>query len=90
MGTQPDPELLALSALGFLAETPDALGRFLGQSGTSLAELRARAGDLEFLGGVLDFLLAEDDLAGRFCAAENIAPHALHLARHRLSGNRAE
>jgi hypothetical protein len=89
MAAPPDPELLALRALGFLAETPDALSRFLDQSGVTPAELRARADDPHFLGGVLDFLLADDGLAEGFCAAEAIEPQILHLARHRLSQNRA-
>lgn len=89
MAAQPDPELLALKALGFLAETPDVLSRFLDQSSITPAELRARAGDPHFLGGMLDFLLADDELTGRFCAAEAIEPQALHLARHRLSQSQA-
>jgi hypothetical protein len=89
MAAPPDPELLALRALGFLAETPDGLARFLDQSGVTPAELRARADDPHFLGGLLDFLLADDAMAGRFCAAEAIEPQALHLARHRLSQSRA-
>ena len=86
MGTAADPELLALGALAFLAEESGALANFLAQSGAAPAELRARADDPHFLGGVLDFLLADDALAQRFCAAERIEPQALHLARHRLSG----
>jgi hypothetical protein len=85
MAAQPDPELLALKALGFLAEAPDALSRFLEQSAVTPAELRARADDPHFLGGVLDFLLSDDEMTERFCAAESIEPQALHLARHRLS-----
>jgi len=88
MGTPADPELLALKALGFLAEEPDALANFLALSGAAPAELRARAQDPHFLGGVIDFLLADDQLAGRFCEAEGIAPQVLHLARHRLSESR--
>ena len=84
----PDPELLALRALGFLAETPDALGQFLSVSGATPADLRARAEDREFLGGVLDFLLADDEMARRFCAVEHVEPQAIHLARHRLSRSR--
>jgi hypothetical protein len=89
MAAQPDPELLALKALGFLAEAPDALSRFLAQSGVMPAELRTRVDDPHFLGGMLDFLLADDELTGQFCAAEGIEAQAVHLARHRLSQSRA-
>ena len=83
--TLPDPELLALKALGFLADSPDDLARFIGLSGAAPAELRTRAEDPEFLGGVLDFLLADDAMAARFCAAHDLDPQSVHLARHRLS-----
>jgi hypothetical protein len=90
MGTSPDPELLALRALGFLADTPDNLARFLSLSGATPADLRERAEDRQFLGGVLDFLLGDDDMVRHFCAAEAIDPQTLHRARHRLSGSRTE
>ena len=90
MAALPDPELLALKALGFLAEEPDALSDFLAQSGAAPDELRARAEDPHFLGGVLDFVLADDKLAGRFCEAEGMEPQVLHLMRHRLSGSRSD
>ena len=89
MGTPPDPELTALRALGFLAETPDALARFLNLSGATPADLRDLAGDPQFLGGVLDFLLSDDDLVRHFCAKEGVDAQAVHLARHRLSQSRA-
>ncbi|HEX4160643.1 MAG TPA: DUF3572 domain-containing protein [Rhizomicrobium sp.] len=90
MGTRPDPELLALRALGFLAETPDNLARFLSLSGATPADLRAHAEDPQFLGGVLDFLLGDDDMVRHFCAVETIDPQTVHLARHRLSGSRTD
>ncbi|HTT83406.1 MAG TPA: DUF3572 domain-containing protein [Rhizomicrobium sp.] len=88
MGTLPDPELLALKALGFLAAMPDALARFLGQSGATPADLRARAEDPQFLGGVLDFLLGDDEMVRQFCAAEAVDAQTVHLARNRLSRSR--
>jgi hypothetical protein len=85
MGTPPDPELLALRALGFLAETPEDLVRFLSMSGATPDDLRTQAEDPQFLCGVLDFLLSDDDMVRHFCAAEAIDPQTLHLARNRLT-----
>ena len=90
MGIPLDPELLALRVLGFLAETPDALARFLNQSGATPADIRTRADDPQFLGGVLDFLLGDDELVRHFCTAEAIDAHTVHLARHRLSLGRKD
>ena len=46
----------ALQALGFLAGNEDTLARFMGLAGVSVDELKTRAGDPAFLGGVLDFV----------------------------------
>jgi len=55
-------EALALHALAFLAEDPERLGRFLALTGIGPADLKARAGEPEFLGGVLDHLLGDERL----------------------------
>ena len=41
---QEEAEAIALSALAFLAEEPERLGRFLALTGMGPAELRAQAG----------------------------------------------
>ncbi|HEX3667269.1 MAG TPA: DUF3572 domain-containing protein [Rhizomicrobium sp.] len=89
MGISPDPELLALKALGYLAETPDALARFLNSSGATPADLRAQADDPQFLAGILDFLLADDEMARQFCADHGFDAQSLHVARRRLSNSAA-
>jgi Protein of unknown function (DUF3572) len=86
--TAPDAELLALDALTFLAGSPDDLGRFVALSGAAPADIRTRAGDPEFLAGVLDFVLGDDELAARFCRSHSIDARMLHLARSRLSPTR--
>lgn len=83
--TAPDAELLAIAALTFLAGSPDDLARFVGLSGAMPADIRARAGDREFLAGVLDFMLGDDDIAARFCRSHSIDWRSLHIARSRLA-----
>jgi hypothetical protein len=80
-----DAEILALKALRHLAESPAELGRFLGQSGLEPAEMSARAEEHAFQAAVLDFILADDALLGRFCAVEGSEPRVVHLARLSLS-----
>jgi len=77
---------VALKGLGYLAESPEALGRFLVQSGMTPDSLRLRAGEPEFLAAVVDFLLADDDLLTGFCAAESLEPRTVHLLRRALPG----
>ncbi len=82
--TRERAETLALEALAFLAGTPDVLGRFLGNSGLEASDLRLRASDPDVLRAVLEFLLADDALAGDFCRDRGMDPRDLHLANHVL------
>lgn len=80
-------ETLALNALAFLAESPDALARFVAASGLTPESLRVRAVEPEFLGAVLDFLLADDELLIAFCERQSLEPRFVHSARRILSGD---
>ena len=60
-------EVLALEALSWLVGNEELLPLFLGSTGASEADLRARAKDPEFLGSVLDFLLMDDLWITEFC-----------------------
>lgn len=84
--TREAAETLALEALGWLVGEEDLIGVFLGSSGTSEQELRARAGDVEFLGSVLDFLLMDDAWVIRFCDSRGLAYDRLMMARAALPG----
>ena len=78
-------ETLALNALAFLAESPEALARFVAASGLAPESLSERAGEPEFLGAVLDFLLADDELLVAFCERQSLEPRFVHGARRLLS-----
>jgi hypothetical protein len=84
--TGPSAEILAIKALGYLADSEGALTRFLAESGTDSLNLRERAGDPEFLAAVVDFLLADDELLTGFCDRESLEPKTMHLVRHALPG----
>ncbi len=77
-------ETLGLKALTWLVGQPEVLERFLAVSGLTGPELRARTGDPHLLGAVLEHILANENLAKEICAAENLDPRQLHLARHVL------
>lgn len=83
-GRRQAAETLALEALAFLGSAETWLSRFVEESGIDPQTLRARAGDPVILAAVLDFLLAEDERLLAFCAAQEIAPRDVHLARHAL------
>lgn len=79
-------ETVALRALGWLAGNDDLLPVFLGASGTSPQELRERAGDPDFLGAVLDFVLMDDAWIRAFCDAAGLDYGDPMRARQLLPG----
>lgn len=83
---RPEAEALAARALAWMAADPDLTGRFLAQSGAGPADLRSQAGEPEFLGFVLDFLLADESALVAFAAAEEIRPERATQARAALPG----
>lgn len=82
-------ELVAVRALGWLAEDPELLGVFLGSTGASADDLRAGAADPAFLGSVLDFLLMDDAWIVAFCDAAGLPYDAPMRARAALPGGQA-
>ncbi|PKQ07541.1 MAG: DUF3572 domain-containing protein [Alphaproteobacteria bacterium HGW-Alphaproteobacteria-12] len=81
-----EAERLAICALSHIAADDDLLGDFLALSGLSPDELRSHAGEPEFLGGILDFILADEARLVAFCKAEEIRPRLPATARRALPG----
>ena len=79
-------EILAIEALSWLVGNDELLPVFLGATGASEADLRARAKDPEFLASVLDFLLMDDAWIAAFCEASDYAYDFPMRARAALPG----
>ena len=67
-------ETVAVTALAFLAERPEALGRFLALAGIGPVMLRQAAQDPAFLMGVIDFLMSEEPLLIAFADHAGLRP----------------
>ena len=80
-------ETLALNVLNWLVGNDELLPVFLGTSGASAEDLRARAAEAEFLTSVLDFLMLDDSWVIAFCDANSIPYDLPGLAHAALSGN---
>jgi hypothetical protein len=78
--------VLSLRALAWVASDSTRFGLFLAESGIGPADLRQAAGDPAFLAGVLDHVLANEQLLLAFCQAENIPPTMPAEARNLLPG----
>ena len=79
-------ETLALRALAWLAGNDDLLPVFLGSTGVSEREVRARAADPEFLASVLDFVAMDDAWVAGFCDSEGLDYGIPMRARAALPG----
>lgn len=81
-----DAEVVAIRALGFIAGEPALFERFLALTGLGAEDIGDRAGDPEFLGAVLDFLLGDERLVIAFAEASDLAPEVPMAARRKLPG----
>lgn len=80
-------ETIALKALAFIAADETHLTAFMAACGCSPEEIGDSVRDPAFLGGVLDFVLQDDEMILDFCRSADIAPTDLTRARHALPGS---
>jgi len=83
-GTQ--AEETAGAILGWLANEPDMLGRFLALSGVQPNQLRNAVNDPGFLAGMIDFLMGHEPTLLAFCEATGTKPETVAAAWHHYSG----
>ena len=77
-------EMLAIQALGFIAEEPERLDRFLGITGIEPAQIRTAAREPGFLAGVLEHMLGDESLLIAFATSAGIDPAEVARARGAL------
>ena len=78
--------MLAVQALGFIAEEPELLSRFLDTSGISVETIRTAAAEPGFLAGVLEYMLADENLLRAFADRAGIDPAEVVRASAALGG----
>lgn len=79
-------ETIALQALTFLVSDEGSLRGFLAQTGATVQDLKNGAGNPQFLAGVVEFLLEQDERLLAFCEHANLTPEQLQRARYTLPG----
>lgn len=77
-------ETIALQALGFLADDPERLGRFLGLTGMGPAELSEKAQTPQVLLAVLEHLLQDEGLLLVFAASSGTPPEDIAPAHAKI------
>ncbi|MCK7475588.1 MAG: DUF3572 domain-containing protein [Rhodopseudomonas palustris] len=83
-------EIVAVQALSFLASQPERLARFLAETGIGPATLRSAAADPQFLVGVLDFLLRDDEAVQALPQRLICTPTTVAAARQALDDHLTE
>jgi hypothetical protein len=78
-------ETTGLSALAFLADDPERLGRFLALTGMGPDDLRAAADSQDVLAAVLEHLLADESMLLMFAHNAGWAPERIAAAHHLIT-----
>jgi len=79
-------EIVAIQALSFIAGDAERLGAFLAETGIGPETLRTAAKEPAFLGGVLDFVLRDEELLKAFAESSHLDPRIVSNAREALGG----
>ena len=79
--------MLAVQALGFIAEDGERLAAFLSVTGLTSAAIREAARQPDFLAGVLEHMLGDESLLLAFAESTGIDPAGIARARGALGGN---
>ena len=78
--------ILAIGALAFIGADAQRLSRFLALTGLGPDNLRTSAAEPAFLGSVLDYLVADEELLVAFAADAGVKPEAVARAHEALRG----
>ena len=78
-------EILAIQALGFIAQDEERLGRFLALTGMGPDKIREAAREPHFLVGVLSYVSGDEHLLLAFAGHAGIDPGTIAVARQALA-----
>ncbi|WP_339632084.1 DUF3572 domain-containing protein [uncultured Sneathiella sp.] len=79
-------EIIALQALAFIAGNEKIMSWMLAETGVDPRNLSHSADNAEILAGVLDFLLAHEEILIDFCAEANLDATSPARARQFMPG----
>ena len=82
--SQENAEMLAVQALAFIAEDDGRLSGFIASTGIAVQSIRDAARDPNFLAGVLEHMLADENLLIAFADSAGIDPAEVARARQAL------
>jgi Protein of unknown function (DUF3572) len=84
--SQETAEMLTIQVLAFIAEEPERMALFLSATGIEPAGIRDAAREPDFLAGVLEHMLGDENLLLAFADSAGINPAEIARAHGVLSG----
>ncbi len=79
-----EAEILAVRALGFLAQHRERMDGFIRMTGVAVDDLKDHVSDPGYLGAVLDYVLADERCLLEFIERIGVAPELPYAARRKL------
>ena len=73
--------LIAVKAVQYLAQNPEALGGFLAHAGVGPADLKTAISSPEFLAGTLDYMMIDEAILMDFAQSMQLSPQDIVKAR---------
>jgi hypothetical protein len=83
-------QTIALNILTFLVSEPERAEAFLRATGMEPNEIRERASDRQFLAGIVDYILSDEQLLISFANDQEIKPDAIWTVRRALPGGQID
>jgi len=83
-------DIIALQAVTYLLSDEKRISWLLGETGLSTTELQQSPDTPEILAGILDFLMAHEDMLIDFCDTNKIDPASFQRMRHFFPGGEQE
>ena len=81
-----DAEIIALRSIAYMSQRDNLLQQLIVETGMTTSTLSECTNDPDFLAGVFDFLLSNEQLLLEFCRFADVDPTRLHHIRHKLPG----
>lgn len=78
---------IAIKSLAYISQSPEEISKFINITGIETSDIIRLKENLKFLGGVLDFITADESLLLAFCSNEQMSPEGVEAARQTLLGS---
>lgn len=80
---------IAIKSLAYISQMEEEMTKFMAETGITAPDVIRLKESLKFLGGVLEFLSADESLLMAFCSSEQFSPDQIEAAREHLSGQQS-